>query len=74
MVAEMRIIRWMCGFTRLDRIRNVAIREGVGVAPLEEKLRETRLRWFGHIKRRSVNALVRRLAFHVIGEGEVVGR
>ena len=45
MVAEMRMIRWMCGFTRLDRIRNVAIRERVGVAPLEDKLRESRLRW-----------------------------
>ena len=47
-------------FTRLDRIRNVAIRERVGVAPLEEKLREFRLRWFGHVKRRCVNAPVRR--------------
>ena len=54
------MIRWMCGYTRLDRIRNVVIRERVGVAPLEEKLRETRLRWFGHIKGRSVNASVRR--------------
>ena len=27
---------------------------------LEEKLTETRLRWFGHVKRRSVDALVRR--------------
>jgi len=30
------------------------------VAPIEEKLRETRIRWFGHIKRRSVAAPVRR--------------
>jgi len=60
MVAEMRMIRWMCGYTKLDMIRNVVIRERVGVTPLEEKLRETRLRWFGHIKRRSVNAQVRR--------------
>jgi len=30
------------------------------VAPLEEKLREARLRWFGHVKRRCVNAPVRR--------------
>jgi len=60
MVAEMRMIRWMCGYTRLDRIKNVVIRERVGVAPLEDKLRETRLRWFGHVKRRSVSAPVRR--------------
>jgi len=33
MVAEMRMIRLMCGYTRLDRIRNVVIREEVGIAP-----------------------------------------
>ena len=27
MVAETRMIQWMCGYTRLDKIRNVAIRE-----------------------------------------------
>jgi len=32
MVAEMRMIRWMCGYTRLDRIRNMVFRERVGVA------------------------------------------
>jgi len=49
------MIRWMCGFTRLDRTRNEVIREKVGVAPIEEKLRDTRLRWFGHVKMRGVN-------------------
>ena len=38
----------------------MVIRERVGVASLEDKLRETRLRWFGHVKRRSVSASVRR--------------
>jgi len=60
MVAEMRMIRWMCGYTRLDRIRKKVIRERVGAAPLEDKLREIRLRWFGHVQRRSVSAPVRR--------------
>ena len=60
MVAEMRMIRWMCSFTRLDRVRNEVIRSLAGVAPIEEKLRETRLRWFGHVKRRSVAAPMRR--------------
>ena len=59
MVTEMRMIRWMCGYTRLDRVTNVLMRERVGVAPLEEKMRETRLRWYGHVKR-SVDAPVRR--------------
>jgi len=44
MVAQMRMIRWMCGFTRLDRIRNGVIRSLVEVAPIEEKMRELRLR------------------------------
>jgi len=38
----------------------VVIRERVGVAPLEDKLRETRLRWFGHVRKSSINAPMRR--------------
>jgi len=60
MVAEMRMIRWMCGFTRIDRIRNEVIRDLAKVAPIKDKMRETRLRWFGHVKRMSVDAPVRR--------------
>ena len=59
MVAEMRMIRWMCGYSIRDRIRNKVIRDLVKVAPIEDKMRETRLRWFGHVKRRSVDAPVR---------------
>ncbi|XP_070057622.1 uncharacterized protein [Nicotiana tomentosiformis] len=56
----MRMLRWMCGHTRLDRIMNEVIRDKVGVAPIEDKMREARLRWFGHMKRRSTDASVRR--------------
>jgi len=48
---EMRMIRSICGDTKLNRIRNVVIKERVGVVPLEEKLRETKLKWFEHVKR-----------------------
>ncbi|VFQ63202.1 unnamed protein product [Cuscuta campestris] len=58
--AEMRMLRWMCGKTRLDRISNEVIRRQVGMAPVEDKLREARLRWFGHVRRRDVDAPVRR--------------
>ena len=34
------------------------IYERVGVAPIEEKLMQHRLRWFGHIQRRSEKAPV----------------
>ena len=37
-VAEMRMLRWMCGHTRRDQVRNEGIRGRVGVAPIEEKL------------------------------------
>ncbi|KAH0468649.1 hypothetical protein IEQ34_001881 [Dendrobium chrysotoxum] len=60
-VAEMRMLRWMIGFTPRDRIRNEHIREKVSVAPVEDKIRESRLRWFGHIKRRSSDDPVRKV-------------
>ncbi|KAG5614520.1 hypothetical protein H5410_014344 [Solanum commersonii] len=44
-VAEMRMLRWMCGHTRSDKIRNEVIREKVGVASVVDKARP---RWFGH--------------------------
>jgi hypothetical protein len=46
--AEMRILRWICGHTRRDRVWNVDIRERLGVALVEEKLVQHRLRWFRH--------------------------
>ncbi|KAL5185376.1 Peroxisome biogenesis factor 10 [Glycine soja] len=60
-VAEMKMLRWMCGKTRQDKIRNEAIRERVGVAPIVEKMVENRLRWFGHVERRPVDSVVRRV-------------
>ena len=60
-VAEMRMLRWMCGHTRKDRLRNEVIREKVRVAPIEDKMMENRLRWFGHVRRRPTHATVRRL-------------
>jgi hypothetical protein len=49
-VAEMRMLRWICGHTSKDRIRNDDIRDKLGVAPIQEKLVQHRLRWFSHIQ------------------------
>ncbi|XP_070021990.1 uncharacterized protein [Nicotiana sylvestris] len=59
-VAEMRMLKWMCGHTRLDKIRNEDIREKVGVTPMDDKMQEARLRWFRHVRRRSIDIPVRR--------------
>ena len=40
----MRMLRWMCGSTMIDRIRNQKFRETLGVAPLSAKMCENRLR------------------------------
>src|SRR3989304_5901116 len=58
-VAEMRMLRWMCGHTRMDRIRNEVFRDRLGVAHISLKVREGRMRWFGHVRRRETTTPVR---------------
>ena len=54
----------------MNKISNGVIRYLVKVAHIEYKMRETRLRWFGHVKRRSVDAPVRRYERVNIPEGK----
>ncbi|KAK3527056.1 hypothetical protein QTP86_008661 [Hemibagrus guttatus] len=51
-VAELKMLRFSLGVTRLDRIRNEYIRGTAHVGCLGDKVREARLRWFGHVQRR----------------------
>jgi hypothetical protein len=53
------MLHWCCGHTRRDRVQNDDIRDRVGVAPIEEKLIQHRLRWFGHVQRRPPEVPVR---------------
>uniref|UniRef100_A0A7I4Y3C4 Ribosome biogenesis regulatory protein n=1 Tax=Haemonchus contortus TaxID=6289 RepID=A0A7I4Y3C4_HAECO len=48
----MRVPRWACGWTRLDRVRSEDFRTAMQTAPVQLKMREQRLRWFGHVLRR----------------------
>ncbi|GKA20489.1 ataxia telangiectasia mutated family protein [Tanacetum coccineum] len=51
-VAELRMVRWTCGTTMVDMIPNRVFRAELEVDSIIEKMREGRLRWFGHVKRR----------------------
>jgi hypothetical protein len=53
------MLHWCCGHTRRDRVRNDNIQDRVRVAPIEEKLIQHRLRWFGHVQWRPPKAPVR---------------
>ncbi|KAK3552176.1 hypothetical protein QTP86_005104 [Hemibagrus guttatus] len=53
-VAELKMLKFSLGVTRLDRIRNEYIRGTAHVGRLGDKVREARLRWFGHVQRREI--------------------
>ena len=48
-VAEMKMLRFGMGVTEKDKIRNKYIRSTVKVEQLGMKMREGRLRWYGHV-------------------------
>ncbi|KAK3569029.1 hypothetical protein QTP86_021562 [Hemibagrus guttatus] len=60
-VAEPKMLRFSLGVTRLDRIRNEYIRGTAHVGRLGDKVREARLRWFGHVQRRDSEYIGRRM-------------
>ncbi|MCJ8739298.1 hypothetical protein PDJAM_G00045650 [Pangasius djambal] len=60
-VAELKMLRFSLGVTRLDRIRNEYIRGTAHVGRLGDKVREARLRWFGHVQRRESEYIGKRM-------------
>ncbi|KAK3519716.1 hypothetical protein QTP70_002667 [Hemibagrus guttatus] len=52
------MLRFSLGVTRLDRIRNEYIRGTAHVGRLGDKVREARLRWFGHVQRRDTTFVI----------------
>nr|CDJ85325.1 uncharacterized protein LOC100840703 [Haemonchus contortus] len=51
----MRMLRWACGWTRLDKTGNEDVRAIIQVAPVQLKIRQERLRWYGLVMRRPPN-------------------
>jgi hypothetical protein len=57
----MRMLRLMCGVTRMDKIRNEYIRGSLKEALVTEKMRRNRLTWYGHIMRRNESHITKRV-------------
>ena len=49
--AEMEVLRLIKGVTRMDRIRNVDIRNELEIEDILNLIERGQLRWFGHVKR-----------------------
>ena len=60
-VAEIKMLKFAMGVTKKDKIRNEYIRGTVKVERLGIKMREGRLRWYGHIMRRDQECVGRRM-------------
>lgn len=71
-VAEMRMLRMMCGVTRKDRIPNEQVRGSVGVVSIEDSLAQGRLQWYGHVARKGEEDVVSKV--WKSGKGEKLGR
>ena len=71
-VTEMRMLRWMSGVTKLDRIRNGRIRRTTKVGEISQKVQGSRLKWYGHLLGREDEYVGKRvMAMEVPGtEGE----
>ena len=59
--AEMKMLRFAMGVTRKDKIRNEHIRSTVKVERLGMKMREGRLKWYGHVMRRDQEYVGRKM-------------
>ena len=60
-VEEIKMLRFAMGVTRKDKIRNEHIRSTVKVQRLGMKMREGRLRWYGHVMRRDQEYVGRKM-------------
>ena len=60
-VTELKMVRWVLGVTRKDKIRNKYMRGTAKIAKLRDKLRNARLRWYGQVKRREEDYVGKRM-------------
>ena len=47
----MRMLQWMCGVTKLDKIRHERSRGTTKVGEITKKIKERMLKWYVHVMR-----------------------
>ena len=73
-VAEVKMLRFPLGVTRMDKIRNEYFRGTTHVRCFGEKVRETRLRWFEHVEQRDSEYIGRRMMMLELPHSRLRGR
>ena len=69
---ERMMVRWMCGVLLKDMKRSVDLYSLLGVQSVSEVVRRGRLRWFGHVERKSGDDWVSACRYvEVVGEKSV---
>jgi len=57
---EMRMVRWMCGVSLQERKTSNELRSRFGIESIVDVVRRNRLRWFGHVQRKSEDDWIRK--------------
>ncbi|XP_066974261.1 uncharacterized protein [Macrobrachium rosenbergii] len=70
----MKMLRWMCGVTKMDRIKNERTRGTTKVVELSKKAQERGLQWYGHVMRRDETYVGRRVMQMEVPGGRARGR
>jgi len=58
--AEMSMVRWMCGVKLQDRVPSSGLRERLGLDDIISAVQRSRLRWYGHVRRKEGNDWVKK--------------
>ena len=72
--AEMQMIRWMCGVSLKDKRTSEELRKLVGVQPIRTVIISGRLRWHGHVMRKSDEDWVKKCMKFRVESRRPVGR
>lgn len=60
-IAEMHMLRWICGCTMFDYIPNENFKRVLGIEYISSRLTEGHLRRYGHLRRRCISTSVRQV-------------